>query len=355
MSLRYIGSKARIADQIAAILGPWPGRGRFVDAFCGTGIVARHAADLGWPVLLNDHLASSVAMASAQVVAGRDVPFTALGGYQAAAAALDALAGAPGFVWREYSPASLAGGVERRYFTEPNAARIDAIRGQIATWESSGVIPAAEARLLVADLLAATNRVANIAGTYGCFLRHWTANACQPLRIAPRVLRAKPAAFDTSCLDVFEMTVTPDDTVYLDPPYTKRQYAAYYHILETIAAGDSPLVSGITGLRSWEHKASPFCYKTRALNALISLVDRLPTPRILLSYSDEGHIRLSDLRSHLAPIGDVHVHEVATIGRYRPNERASANRNSVSEYVLEVWRGTVNHPPRATGHASAVA
>src|SRR5689334_20609616 len=74
MSLRYIGSKARIADQIAAILGPWPGQGRFVDAFCGTGIVARHAADLGWPVLLNDHLTSSVAMASAQVLTGGDVP-----------------------------------------------------------------------------------------------------------------------------------------------------------------------------------------------------------------------------------------------------------------------------------------
>src|SRR6185437_13594390 len=154
MSLRYIGSKARIADQIAAILGPWPGQGRFVDAFCGTGIVARHAADLEWPVLLNDHLSSSVTMASAQV-----------------------LAGARGFVWREYSPASLARGVERRYFTEANAARIDAIRGQIATWESSGTISPAEARLLVADLLAATNRVANIAGTYGCFLRNWTANA----------------------------------------------------------------------------------------------------------------------------------------------------------------------------------
>jgi len=355
MSLRYIGSKARIADQIAAILGPWPGQGRFVDAFCGTGIVARHAADLEWPVLLNDHLASSVTMASAQVLAGNDVPFKALGGYQAAAAALDGLAGARGFVWREYSPASLARGVERRYFTEANAARIDAIRGQIATWESSGTISPAEARLLVADLLAATNRVANIAGTYGCFLRNWTANARQPLRMVPRALRQKPTAFEASCRDVFQIAVTVDDTVYLDPPYTKRQYAAYYHILETIAEGDSPLVSGITGLRPWEHKSSPFCYKTRALNALISLVDSLPAPRLLLSYSDEGHVSLSDLQSHLAAMGDLRVHEVATIGRYRPNEQASANRNSVSEYVLEVWRTTVNHSPGSTSQVKAVA
>jgi adenine-specific DNA-methyltransferase len=173
--------------------------------------------------------------------------------------------------------------------------------------------------------------------------------------MAPRVLREKPVPFHTSCLDVFEITATAEDTVYLDPPYTKRQYAAYYHILETIAEGDSPVVSGITGLRPWEHKASPFCYKTRALKALISLVDSLPTPRILLSYSDEGHVSLSDLQSHLAPIGDLRVHEVATIGRYRPNERASANRNSVSEYVLEVWRTPVNHSPGSTDQVKAVA
>ena len=42
---------------------------------------------------------------------------------------------------------------------------------------------------------------------------------------------------------------TAADTVYLDPPYTKRQYAAYYHILETISLGDEPIVEGICGIR----------------------------------------------------------------------------------------------------------
>ena len=42
---------------------------------------------------------------------------------------------------------------------------------------------------------------------------------------------------------------TAADTVYLDPPYTKRQYAAYYHILEAISLGDEPIVEGICGIR----------------------------------------------------------------------------------------------------------
>lgn len=351
MSLRYIGSKARIADQIARVLGPWPGAGRFVDAFCGTGIVARQAADRRWPLLLNDHLSSAVAVASAQVLAGSDVEYAGLGGYGKAVATLNALDGIPGFVWREYSPASLSHGIERRYFTEKNAARIDAMRKQIASWQSKDVITPIEARLLIADLIAATNQIANIAGTYGCFLNYWTPSARRDLQINPRPLRAERTAFEVSSLDVFDVTVRSNDTVYLDPPYTKRQYAAYYHILETIAEGDAPTVSGVTGLRPWEHKASPFCYKRRALKALVSLISNLNATRVLLSYSDDGHILLPDLQTHLCKLGDLRVHALASIGRYRPNDQASANRGTVHEYLLEVVpsasRKSAKYPSKA--------
>ena len=60
------------------------------------------------------------------------------------------------------------------------------------------------------------------------------------------------------------MPIAESDVV-TRPADTKRQYAAYYHILETIAHGDEPVVEGITGLRPWKSKASDFCYKRRAL------------------------------------------------------------------------------------------
>ena len=44
------------------------------------------------------------------------------------------------------------------------------MRRQIAAWTEEGRLQSAEERLLLADLLSAANRVANIAGTYGCFL-----------------------------------------------------------------------------------------------------------------------------------------------------------------------------------------
>ena len=41
----------------------------------------------------------------------------------------------------------------------------------------------------------------------------------------------------TTVGDVLDVQYEDGDVAYFDPPYTKRQYAAYYHILETIAAG----------------------------------------------------------------------------------------------------------------------
>lgn len=336
MSFRYIGSKARVVAQIAEHLGAPKGH-VFVDVFCGTGAVAEMAADRGWKIRLNDHLSSATTMAEARLLSARDTPFSRLGGYETVIARLNEERAIEGFIWSEYSPASVAKiGLERRYFTEQNAGRIDAIRARIESWHDSNEINAKEKTLLVADLLAAANRVANIAGTYGCFLAKWTPQSAGDLELRARARKKKLVAIETSNLNATQVKVSPADLVYLDPPYTKRQYASYYHILETIALGDTPVVEGVAGLRPWKDLASDYCYKVRALRALCGLIDRLTANHILLSYSNEGHIDLTDLMLNLDSIGRVRMHELAGVGRYRPNVQASAKRASVNEYLIEI-------------------
>src|SRR5207244_3950679 len=132
-----------------------------------------------------------------------------------------------GFIWRQYSPASAGHtGVARKYFTETNARRIDGVRKQIRDWRAAGRISPFEERLLIADLLAATNRVANIAGTYGCYLSHWSPQALSLLELTPRPLQGTGLCLSVSQMNVADLEVERDDLVYLDPPYTKRQYAA---------------------------------------------------------------------------------------------------------------------------------
>lgn len=348
-TFRYIGSKARIARDIAAFIGG-PGRGRFVDGFCGTGAVSEAMADAGWKITLNDTLQSAVCMSAARLYAATQVPFSKFGGYGAAIDRLNQIAGKKGMFWREYSPASGRNGKdERRYFTEDNAAKIDAIRQAIEKWSEHKEISPEEKILLIADLLGAINRVANIAGTYGCFLTKWSKAALDPLELRPRTLRKKAVEVESCIGDAKKLVVRKQDVVYLDPPYTKRQYAAYYHILETAAAGDAPDVTGVTGLRPWKALASDYCYKSRALRALTELVGGLQAERIILSYSSEGHVEIDALTSALVAIGKVEVTELGRIGRYRPNRAAVVAGGSVNEYLISIYRpqtkpSTINPP-----------
>ncbi len=127
MAFRYIGSKARVVEAIIRRVGD-PDGGRFIDAFCGTGAVADAAARAGWSVHVNDHLRSAGVIALARLTSSKQAPFHYFGGYERAIAALNAAHGQEGFMWREYSPASLPRvGVARLYFTEGNARRIDGI------------------------------------------------------------------------------------------------------------------------------------------------------------------------------------------------------------------------------------
>ena len=342
MTFRYIGSKARLTTPLEQAIEAFDdGSGRFVDAFSGTGAVSELAASLGWPIWANDALESAIVMTSARLASKADILMEQLGGYLGAIDKLNRLSPIQGAMWRTYSPASVqfdAEGIERRYFTEKNAGAIDAIRAQIASWVENGLLTPREEQLLICDLISAANRVANIAGTYGCFLSKWQNAAHSPLVMLPRELKAESVELETTVADVADLRPAPDDLVYLDPPYTKRQYASYYHILETIAVGDDPEVEGVSGLRPWKNKASAFCYKTKALDALVSLVERMPSRRVLISYSCEGHVDLGDLCAALQRTGRVECTPIQGVGRYRPNRMASANGNSVTEYILSFMR-----------------
>jgi adenine-specific DNA-methyltransferase len=348
--VRYIGSKARIVEEILALIGR-PGNNEefFVDAFSGTGVVGARASELGWPVRFNDHLLSAVMISSARLLGPDAVSFERLGGYKAAIGRLNSLRPRQGFLWREYSPASIRNGVavERKYFTEGNAAKLDAARATIEEWAIEGMIGKDEKLLLIADVLSAANSVANIAGTYGCFLSKWLESALRPIVFTPRLLRLENVRFEAYTADVDDVPIAENDVAYFDPPYTKRHYAAYYHILETIAHGDEPIVEGITGLRPWQEKASDFCYKRRALGAITTLLQKTQARRIYLSYSSEGHVHRSNLEHALALLGHVSFHEIGDIGRYRPNQVAGENASHVSEFLVELRKAPVEEAAAA--------
>jgi adenine-specific DNA methylase len=84
--------------------------------------------------------------------------------------------------------------------------------------------------------------------------------------------------------------------IYADPPYTRDHYSRFYHVLETMCLGDDPQISAThpskngtigRGIYRTDRHQSPFCIKSQAPNAFLSLfrsVQNVGVP-LILSYS----------------------------------------------------------------------
>lgn len=336
MAYRYIGNKSRLVDHIVDVVASLiPTGGRVADPMCGTATVSGALAGAGYVVTAADELTFPVLHARVRLLIDREPPFEALGGYGEVVKTLNALAPRQELFYREYSDAgSPANGARpRAYFTGANAARIDAIRDTLLEWKSDGRLEGLEADLLHHDLIMAANRVANIAGTYGYYRSSWNKAALDPLALRPTPFGEGSAGHEVLQGRVEDLVEgIESDVVYLDPPYTKRQYAGNYHILETLAVGDDPEPVGEGGLRDWYGQYSAFCSKRTVREAFTTVFERIRARCVLLSYSEDGLVPPDEMHSLLDRFGEVERRDVR-LGRFRSNGGQSG---SVTEHLYLV-------------------
>lgn len=343
MSIEYLGNKGLLLERLWKAMSEHltEAPGGFADLFSGTATVSAFMRQRGYTVTANDSLLVCATFAEAALLTDRHPTFDGLARegivsrpllyrYQEVIDILNGLAPVRGFMFRTYSPASQGEHSEARmYFTEANAGLLDAVRQKIREWDP--VLTSAERALLRVDLVRAANQVSNIAGTYGCYLKTWKARALSSLILKPSTLLLAGPTGSVFRGDANELAphVTAE-VVYADPPYTKRQYAAYYHVLETLVTGDEPDVSGSTGLRPWEHAASDYCYRHKAPAALEHLLTGLDgAAHFFLSYNEDGQIPHEKILKILGDRGQVSVHEFS-MKRYK-----SSNRKHKGDHVLE--------------------
>ena len=129
-------------------------------------------------------------------------------------------------------------------------------------------------------------------------------------------------------------TITAD-LCYIDPPYMKRQYAANYHILETLARGDFPDAVGKSGLRDWWEQHSKLCTKTRGLQSFEKILCDMHCPKFLISYSEDGLFSLEQLEECFSKFGAVEVQEI-DYNRFRSND--SKLPKKLKEYLISIER-----------------
>ena len=339
MAYRYLGNKSRlsewIVDQVARHL---PEGGLVADPMCGTAAVSQELAERGYDVLAGDALVFPTLHAKARLLHRRQPRFQAFGGYSEVIAKLNALPGEEGYFYREFGDEGtpLERDTARLYFTAENAGRIDAMRNFIRQAATDGCFSGLEHDLLLHDLIMAVNKVANIAGTYGYFRSTISSTAARAIEVQPSRFSFTQGAHTVINGDASKVLAEHQvDAIYLDPPYTKRQYAGNYHILETIAREDEPRARGDGGLRPWAEDASDFCYKRRAERAFRKVMEAAKARFVFISYSEDGQLSPKTLLSILSDYGEVFVSTQEHL-RYSSNSNAKAGTLTEFLYCVEV-------------------
>jgi len=137
--MRYIGSKTRILDFISDTVQQTYGsvdNAVVADLFAGTCAVSEMFKQKKAKVISNDYLHSSYALQVAKIKLNSE-PSCSLP-YIKAIDALNSLDGTEGFFYNEYSlEGSRKSTLERNYFSEKNAKKIDSICIQMYEWKES--------------------------------------------------------------------------------------------------------------------------------------------------------------------------------------------------------------------------
>lgn len=348
MGYRYIGSKDKLSQTlIEQIQKRCPNASSVIDLMAGTGLFSLALRKHGYRVLASDvmtysyhHLNVNLRLNTApsfnglRKVIGEDVSYSKVINY------LNDLKPENGFFFMEYSPEGnpTAGCKPRMYFSEDNARKIDAVRKIIKIWGDNNLLTDVEHSLLLHDLIMAANDIANIAGTYGHYLSHFVHRALDPIMLTC-------SDFDPDGnIDGHEIrrgyaediaSQLTADVCYIDPPYIKRQYAANYHILETLAREDEPEAIGESGLRPWRDQYSNFCSKIHVKESFDKILRNIHCNHIFVSYSEDGLLPIEDLTNFFQQYGTVEVKKIR-YKRFRSNN--SPKGLDLIEYLIYIER-----------------
>lgn len=347
--MNYIGSKLSLLSFLEEHILQIAGKDfdSLCDLFSGTAAVGSHFKKLGYRVFSNDVQYYSYVLARHYI--GNSTPMAFSGvrnlvekglsdlfsdSYNDICAYLNSLPGIDGFIYKNYCPGGTRNQAHKRmYFTDHNGRLCDHIRSVIEEWHSASMISDDEYFYLLATLLESIDKYSNTASVYGAYLKHFKKSAARDMK-----LTSLPVFYSTQENEVFNEDINKliprisGDVLYLDPPYNQRQYAANYHILETIARYDSPEISGKTGLRDYSQEKSAWCVKRKVCDEFDYLIQNASFKYIFLSYNNEGLMSLDQIKDIMSKRGKYGLCQTK-YGRFKADR--DENRNHKAAHTTE--------------------
>lgn len=332
--MRFLGNKESMLSEIRSLVnekGLDKNNQVFFDAFCGTGSVANHFKN-DFKIIVNDLLHWCVIYSKGRILAGSLTfdkldfdPFEYLN---------NTTKTRKGFFYGNYSP----GGSSRMYLSAENAGRVDFIRYKIEEWSLKGLVTEDEKAYLLTCLIESVSLVANVAGVYGAFLKHWDKRALKPIQFVP-LRTEKSGRIDLKSINEKLENVIEDvecDIIYIDPPYTQNQYGTQYHLLQTLVLGDEPEISKITGSRPTAPMRSDWSKEYKAHILFDRIVAKTKAKHIIFSYSTDGIMSKDFIEAILKRYGKEETYICKKLSYKRYGNHKSVKKAEHAEYLFYV-------------------
>ena len=325
--MRYLGSKRKllsfITDTIHNTIGTDLSQMTFCDLFAGTGIVARTFKPQVKKVIANDLEHYSYVLNRNYIGNHKNIQ-----GSQQHIDDLNKLSLVHnGFIYENYC---MGGGTGRLYFSDDNGKKIDTIRQGIEKKRTIDGICDDLYYFLLASLLESTDKVANNTCIYHSYLKHLTKTAQKPLVLEPATF-----ALTKTAHRVFKENANTlikrikGDILYLDPPYTSKNYGCSYHLLNTIALYDNFVPAGITGQR--EYQRSNWCVGSKVASEFDDLLRNARFKYIFMSYNNEGLMTPQTIEAIMSKHGKYDC--VTTEYKRFKSDRSVAKKTKTVEYI----------------------
>ncbi len=351
--MRFIGNKENLVEKIYQILQSKGVVGKsFFDVFAGTSNVGQFFKKKSYQVFSSDLLYFSYVLQKAYIENNEIPSFEKLlpklpiqntllfaKPLNLVIDYLNSIEPKEGFIFQNYTPKGTEGlEIPRMYFSNENGKIIDSIRIQIENWKQENLLIANEYYILLACLIETVPFYANISGVYAAFQKIWDARAVKKMILRPIETIANDKenkVFNQNSVELISEIQT--DILYLDPPYNQRQYAPNYHLLETIAKYDNPIIKGVSGMRNYENQKSEFCNSETALVALYQIAKNANYKYLVMSYNNEGIMPESKILAILAQFGKVELVEFDYL-RFKSNSNGESKTKKVIKEQLYILR-----------------
>lgn len=286
---RYTGCKMKLTDWIIEnIKKHCINCSSFCDLFAGTGVVAASVSNKFETIYVNDFLYSNEAIYKAFFL-NSDYSEEKLYRHLAHIKSIIADDLENNYVSDNYG---------NKFFSNNDAKIIGYIRQYIEDEKTN--LNEKEYYILLASLLYSADRSSNTCGHYDAYIKKDTVRSSFKFELISPIVKSydgKPNVY-ISRRDANELAHDIiADIVYIDPPYSSRQYSRFYHVLETLTKWDKPKLFG-TAMKPAEENMSEYC-KSKALDSFKELIYSLNCKYIVVSYNNTYNSKSSSSKNKM--------------------------------------------------------